>query len=206
MIEVQEKDGRCLRLLTPAGVAEEPGLLIRMAIEQGRYEDAREVLAEAEQGDTGSAEWPMLRAILELRLERNQQAADAFARAERLGACARDCRLGRAGALLGLGAAEEAFEILSSVMSENPADAEVAQWLLRATVATERWSEAAEHLDRYLSLQPDDEAIRFAFASVNARLGRWQLARTQHLHLRSHSSIRGIEDLGRMIEDERCAA
>lgn len=53
MIEVQEKDGRCLRLLTAAGVAEEPGLLIRMAIQQGRYDDAREALAEAEHGDTG---------------------------------------------------------------------------------------------------------------------------------------------------------
>lgn len=139
----------------------------------------------------------MLRAILELRLERNHQAADAFARAETLGARARDRRLGRAAALLRLGAAEEAFEILSGVMSENPADAEVAQWLLRAAVATERWSEAAEHLDRYLALRPADEAIRFAFASANARRGRWQLARTEHQHLCNQGSIRGIEDLDR---------
>ena len=206
MIEIEERDGRRLHVLTQAGIAEEPGLLIRMAIEQGRDEAARAALDDAQSEEPQSGEWPKLRGILELRVGNNDAAAEAFRTAEALGASARDCQLGRAGALLAIGMADEAFELLSGAMADNPRAPELAQWLLRAGAATGRLAEVAPHLAHYLSLEPEDDAIRFAFASVNARLGRWRLARTHHERLRRSGAIRGLQDLERVIEEEQCAA
>ena len=59
-----------------------------------------------------------------------------------------------------------AWERFLEVLAENPDDAEAIHWLLRAGTAQNRWQELSEQLRAYVTRNPADLAVRFAFAGV----------------------------------------
>ena len=71
----------------------------------------------------------------------------------------------------------------------------------------EKWDDLSDLLETHLEVRPDDDAARFAYAGVNLRLGRFDLARRHHDILRERrTDLPGLDDLSRLLEPERLAA
>jgi len=171
--------------------------LAREALESGRLDDAAAaidvVLADApEHADA----W-MMRGVLDLQQARHDAAAEAFARAERLGADRRKARLGAGMAALGLGERERAWSIFDGVATEHADDPEAMHWLLCAGTALERWDALAARLDDFVARNPAQHAVRFALAAVCIRLGARRRAHAHYDALAAEvPGFEGLDDLG----------
>jgi GT2 family glycosyltransferase/thioredoxin-like negative regulator of GroEL len=205
------------RLCSQAGVPHHAPALWRrlLALEENR--DARAALAtEAlERRDVASARehvaallgrapedaqgW-LVRGVVDLQSNAHAEAADAFARAETLGADRRKARLGRAMAQLAGGRSTDAWSLLAEIVVEHPDDPEALHWLLRAGCALERWAALRPILAAYVERNPDDAAIRFALAGVHVRLAELDAARTQYERLRASApQLDGLATLAQAI-------
>ena len=77
---------------------------------------------------------------------------------------------------------------------------EAIHWLLRAGTAQNRWQELGEYLHRYVTRNPGDLAVRFAFAGVLLRDERIEAARREYETLQMLApDYDGLEQLGQAI-------
>ncbi len=185
----------------------EPDLLIREALERGMLveaEDAiRELIAAEPEGHDG---W-LLRGVHDLLRGEFHDGVTAFDRALRLGARRREAQLGLGQAQLGIEDYEAGWITLRELAQHEPDDPEVLHWMLRAGLALERWEALADHLRDYLGRNPDDDAARFAFASVAYRGGQLAEARAQHDILSAREvPLDGLDELEALLEPETLAA
>lgn len=185
----------------------DPDLLIREALERGMLEEAGEAIEALLAADSEHHEGWFLKGVHGL-LSGNYAGASAwFEKSRERGADSRAARLGHAQALLGALRAEPAWSILRDLAQDEPGDAEVLHWLLRAGTALEQWDALAVTLHGYLTKHPSDDAARFAYAGVSLRRGQVAEAQLQHDILRaSQSEVIGLEDLTRLLEPETLAA
>lgn len=185
----------------------EPDLLIREALERGMLVEAqdaiRELITARPEGHDG---W-LLQGVHDLLRGEFRGAERAFARSLQLGARRREAQLGLGQAQLGTEAYEAGWSTLRDLARHEPDDPEVLHWLLRAGLALERWSALADHLRGYLGRNPDDDAARFAWASVAYRQGELAVAREQHGILRAKEArLDGLDELEALLEPETLAA
>jgi predicted Zn-dependent protease len=173
----------------------------RTALEHGRLDDAAaavDVLLATRPDDPDA--W-MLRGVLDLQRGAAAAAAESFAHAERHGADRRKVRLGAGMAALGLGDGERAWALFTDVAGDDEDDPEAMHWLLCAGTALERWDALAERLDRFVSRNPTQHAVRFALGAVCLRLGARDRAREHYEALRlAAPGLEGLDDLRSALE------
>lgn len=103
-------------------------------------------------------------------------------------------------AAMGRAYTQGAWERFLEVLDENPDDAEAIHWLLRAGTAQNRWPELGEQLHRFVTRNPGDVAVRFAFAGVLLRDERVEAARREYDALQTLApGYEGLDQLGRAI-------
>jgi glycosyltransferase involved in cell wall biosynthesis/molybdenum cofactor biosynthesis enzyme MoaA/tetratricopeptide (TPR) repeat protein len=174
--------------------------LARLALEEGRLDEAAERIDALLAKAPGRGESWLLKGVLDLERRQHAAAAIDFEAAARAGADSRRCRLGLAMALVGEGRADRAWEQLAELVLEYPGDPEVMHWLLRAGCALERWTELAPPLKRYLQVKPEDSSVRFALAGVQVRLEQWTHAHAEYETLqRTAPDLKGLDDLGQVL-------
>jgi GT2 family glycosyltransferase/tetratricopeptide (TPR) repeat protein/SAM-dependent methyltransferase len=188
---------RCLAL---ADAPAERVALVRMLIEQKNLPSAEEHLRILLASSPDHAEGLLLRGILCMQREQYQQAEDAFASALQQGADHRKCLMGMGMAAMGRAYSQGAWERFLEVLAAYPDDAEAIHWLLRAGTAQNRWVELNGHLQRYVSRNPGDLAVRFALAGVLVRAERLDEARREFDALQAVApELDGLAELGRVI-------
>ncbi len=174
--------------------------LIRMLVEQKNLVDAEEHLRILLESSPDHAEGLLLKGILCMQREQYEQAERSFALAMKEGADRRKCLMGVGMAAMGRAYTQGAWEQFLEVLEENPDDAEAIHWLLRAGTAQNRWSELGERLHRYVTRNPGDVAVRFAFAGVLLRGERVEAARREYDALQTLApGSDGLDQLGRAI-------
>lgn len=152
------------------------------------------------------AEGLLLRGILCMQREQYREAETAFSSALREGADRKKCLMGMGMASLGRAYAQGAWERFLQVFAENPDDAEVVHWLLRAGTAQNRWMELSRQLRSYVSRNPGDLAARFALASVLLRAEQIEEAQQEYSRLRALSpSYDGLTELGQALAGKEAA-
>lgn len=182
--------------------------LVRLALFRGRLEEARRRLPQllGEAPDHGEG-W-LLKGVIAIQDADWEAAEGAFDGAYRRGADARRARLGKAMAQVSAGRCEVAWDVLTPLAMEYPADEDVLHWLLRAGVAQEKWDELAVALEAHLAAVPDSDSGRFALAGIEVRRGRIDRARHHFTELLDRESvIDGLDELAAAIDraEDRCS-
>ncbi len=180
--------------------------VISEALECGLLAEAETAIDQMEESAPEDPRPHHLRGVLAMLRGDAAAAADAFRRALRSPGAPAETRLGLATALLDLGTATEAWEVLAPLRIDPPEDARYRHWLIRAGAAAERWAELASLLELCLERTPADHATRFALAGVYLRLGRPADARREHRRLcDEHPELDGLEELARRLEEAGAA-
>lgn len=152
------------------------------------------------------AEALLLRAILHMQREQYREAEIAFTTALNQNANRRKCLMGIGMASMGRAYPQGAWQTFLRVLAENPDDAEVIHWLLRAGTAQNRWRELSTQLHNFLARNPSDLAVRFAYAGVLLRGDQVEAARHEYEQLRALSpSYDGLAELGQAIAGKESA-
>ncbi len=174
--------------------------LIRMFLEQKNLPGAEEHLRILLGASPDHAEGLLLKGILYMQREQYEQAEIAFGSAMREGADRKKCLMGMGMAAMGRAYPQGAWERFLQVLADHPDDAEAIHWLLRAGTAQNRWQELGERLRTYVSRNPGDLAIRFAFASVLLRSEQVEAAHREYDEIRKLApSYDGLDQLGQAI-------
>ncbi|MGE3979361.1 MAG: glycosyltransferase [Nitrospira sp.] len=174
--------------------------LIRSLLEQNDLQGADRHLQSLLSSSPNHAEGLLLNGILCMQREQYEQAEHAFASAMREGGDRRKCLMGMGMSSMGRAYTQGAWERFLAVLAENHDDAEAIHWLLRAGAAQNRWQELSEQLHRYVTRNPADVAVRFAFAGVLLRDGRIEAARREYDALQTLApGYDGLDQLGQAI-------
>jgi Flp pilus assembly protein TadD len=175
---------------------------VRAALGRGDVARAREVVQRLLERSPADGQAWLMSGVIDIQSGDYDAARDAFERARSHGAEARRALKGIGMAELGRGCAEEAWSVFTSLLDEQPDDAEALHWLLRAGASLQRWRALAPLLVRYLGRCPDDASARFALAGVRLREGRIDLARVEHDRLRREvPDFQGLDDLAAALEE-----
>ncbi|HEX7766248.1 MAG TPA: FkbM family methyltransferase [Nitrospira sp.] len=146
------------------------------------------------------AEALLLRAILHMQREQYREAEIAFTTALNQGANRKKCLIGIGMASMGRAYPQGAWQTFLRVLAENPDDAEVIHWLLRAGTAQNRWRELSVQLHNYLARNPSDLSVRFAYAGVLLRADQVDASRQEYDQLRALApTYEGLVELGQAI-------
>ena len=146
------------------------------------------------------AEARLLRAILHMQREQYREAEIAFTTALNQGADRKKCLMGIGMASMGRAYPQGAWQTFLRVLAENPDDAEVMHWLLRAGTAQNRWRELSVQLRNFLARNPSDLSVRYAYAGVLLRADQVEAARQEYDQLRALApSYEGLVELGQAI-------
>ena len=182
-------------------------LMIREALERGMIDEAGDAIRALISADPNSQDAWLMRGVHDLIRGEFAEAETAFDRACSLGGNAREASLGLAQAQLGTKAYGDAWVTLSGLAQRETGDAEVLHWLLRAGLALENWAPLADHVEEYLSYKPEDDAARFAFASVLYRMDDVAEAQAQAEVLRERcATVEGLDELEGLLEPATLAA
>ena len=180
--------------------------LIRSLLEQKDLRGADSHLQALFVSSPNHAEGLLLKGILCMQREQYEQAELAFSSARQEGADRKKCLMGMGMAAMGRAYTQGAWERFLEVLAENPDDAEAIHWLLRAGTAQNRWQELGGQLHRYVTRNPGDLAVRFAFASVLLRDERIEAARREYETLRTLApGYDGLDQLGQAIAGKQAA-
>jgi GT2 family glycosyltransferase/glycosyltransferase involved in cell wall biosynthesis/2-polyprenyl-3-methyl-5-hydroxy-6-metoxy-1,4-benzoquinol methylase/Flp pilus assembly protein TadD len=146
------------------------------------------------------AEALLLRAILHMQREQYREAEIAFTTALNQGANRKKCLMGIGMASMGRAYPQGAWQTFLRVLAENPDDADVIHWLLRAGTAQNRWRELSVQLHNYLARNPSDLSVRFAYAGVLLRADQVDTSRQEYDQLRALAPMyEGLVELGQAI-------
>ncbi|MCC6141056.1 MAG: glycosyltransferase [Nitrospira sp.] len=146
------------------------------------------------------AEALLLRAILHMQREQYREAEIAFTTALNHGATRKKCLMGIGMASMGRAYPQGAWQTFLRVLAENPDDAEVIHWLLRAGTAQNRWRELSVQLQNYLARNPSDLSVKFAYAGVLLRADRLEVSRQEYDQLCALApTYEGLIELGQAI-------
>ena len=146
------------------------------------------------------AEALLLRAILHMQREQYREAEIAFTTALNQGANRKKCLMGIGMASMGRAYPQGAWQTFLRVLAENPDDADVIHWLLRAGTAQNRWRELSVQLHNYLARNPSDLSVRFAYAGVLLRADQVDASRQEYDQLRALApTYEGLVELGQAI-------
>ncbi len=146
------------------------------------------------------AEALLLRAILHMQREQYREAEIAFTTALNQGADRKKCLMGIGMASMGRAYPQGAWQTFLRVLAENPDDAEVIHWLLRAGTAQNRWRELSVQLRNFLARNPSDLSVRFAYAGVLLRAEQVEAAHHEYDRLRALApSYDGLVELEQAI-------
>jgi len=146
------------------------------------------------------AEALLLRAILHMQREQYREAEIAFTTALNQGANRKKCLMGIGMASMGRAYPQGAWQTFLRVLAENPDDAEVIHWLLRAGTAQNRWRELSVQLHNYLARNPSDLSVRFAYAGVLLRADQVDASHQEYDQLRALApTYEGLVELGQAI-------
>jgi len=146
------------------------------------------------------AEALLLRAILHMQREQYREAEIAFTTALNQGANRKKCLMGIGMASMGRAYPQGAWQTFLRVLAENPDDADVIHWLLRAGTAQNRWRELSVQLHNYLARNPSDLSVRFAYAGVLLRADQVDVSRQEYDQLRALApTYEGLVELGQAI-------
>ena len=137
-----------------------------------------------------------MRAVLAMQLGEHDTALESFAGALARGANPYRAKLGMGMALTASQRFEEAWSMLNELTERYASESRLAHSLFSVGVALRRWGPMVGPLNRYLQLNPADDAMRFALASVCLRAGDHHLARSHYQTLRERTpDYRGLEEL-----------
>ncbi len=146
------------------------------------------------------AEALLLRAILHMQREQYREAEIAFTTALNQGASRKKCLMGIGMASMGRAYPQGAWQTFLRVLAENPDDADVIHWLLRAGTAQNRWRELSVQLHNFLARNPSDLSVRFAYAGVLLRADQVDASRQEYDQLRALApTYEGLVELGQAI-------
>lgn len=146
------------------------------------------------------AEALLLRAILHMQREQYREAEIAFTTALNQGANRKKCLMGIGMASMGRAYPQGAWQTFLRVLAENPDDADVIHWLLRAGTAQNRWRELSVQLHNFLARNPSDLSVRFAYAGVLLRDEQVDASRQEYDQLRALApEHEGLVELGQAI-------
>ena len=146
------------------------------------------------------AEALLLRAILHMQREQYREAEIAFTTALNQGANRKKCLMGIGMASMGRAYPQGAWQTFLRVLAENPDDADVIHWLLRAGTAQNRWRELSVQLHNFLARNPSDLSVRFAYAGVLLRADQVDASRQEYDQLRALApTYEGLVELGQAI-------
>jgi GT2 family glycosyltransferase/2-polyprenyl-3-methyl-5-hydroxy-6-metoxy-1,4-benzoquinol methylase/tetratricopeptide (TPR) repeat protein len=146
------------------------------------------------------AEALLLRAILHMQREQYREAEIVFTTALNQGANRKKCLMGIGMASMGRAYPQGAWQTFLRVLAENPDDADVIHWLLRAGTAQNRWRELSVQLHNYLARNPSDLSVRFAYAGVLLRADQVDASRQEYDQLRALApAYEGLAELGQAI-------
>ncbi|MEK7273533.1 MAG: hypothetical protein AAB047_06840, partial [Nitrospirota bacterium] len=146
------------------------------------------------------AEALLLRAILHMQREQYREAEIAFTTALNQGANRKKCLMGIGMASMGRAYPQGAWQTFLRVLAENPDDADVIHWLLRAGTAQNRWRELSGQLHNFLARNPSDLSVRFAYAGVLLRADQVDASRQEYDQLRALApTYEGLIELGQAI-------
>ena len=146
------------------------------------------------------AEALLLRAILHMQREQYREAEIAFTTALNQGANRKKCLMGIGMASMGRAYPQGAWQTFLRVLAENPDDADVIHWLLRAGTAQNRWRELSVQLHNFLARNPSDLSVRFAYAGVLLRDDQVDAARQEYNQLLALApAYEGLIELGQAI-------
>ena len=174
--------------------------LIRSLLEQNDLRGADSHLQSLLAASPSHAEGLLLKGVLCMQREQYEQAERAFASARQAGADRKKCLMGMGMAAMGRAYTQGAWERFLEVLADNPDDGEAIHWLLRAGTAQNRWQELGEQLHRFVTRNPGDVAVRFAFAGVLLRGEQIEAARREYETLQTLASgYDGLDQLGQMI-------
>lgn len=144
------------------------------------------------------AEALLLRAILHMQREQYREAEIAFTTALNQGANRKTCLMGIGMASLGRAYPQGAWQTFLRVLAENPDDAEVIHWLLRAGTAQNRWRELSVQLRNFLARNPSELSVRFAYAGVLLRDDQVEAARHEYDQL--HALAPSYDGLAELLQ------
>lgn len=146
------------------------------------------------------AEALLLRAILHMQREQYREAEIAFTTALNQGGNRKKCLMGIGMASMGRAYPQGAWQTFLRVLAENPDDADVIHWLLRAGTAQNRWRELSVQLHNFLARNPSDLSVRFAYAGVLLRDDQVDAARQEYNQLLALApAYEGLIELGQAI-------
>ncbi|NOS78022.1 MAG: glycosyltransferase [Nitrospira sp.] len=146
------------------------------------------------------AEALLLRAILHMQREQYREAEISFTTALNQGAHRKKCLMGIGMASMGRAYPQGAWQTFLRVLAENPDDADVIHWLLRAGTAQNRWRELSVQLHNFLARNPSDLSVRFAYAGVLLRADQVDASRQEYDQLRALApTYEGLVELGQAI-------
>ncbi len=157
--------------------------IIREALSKGQVTAAASRLEALLKHYPSHAEGLLLKAILHMQREQYRDAEIAFTTALNQGADRRKCLMGIGMASMGRAYPQGAWQTFLRVLGENPDDAEVIHWLLRAGTAQNRWPELCVQLRNYVARNPSDISARFAYAGVLLRADHVEQARQEYAQL-----------------------
>jgi GT2 family glycosyltransferase/Flp pilus assembly protein TadD len=174
--------------------------LTRNALEKGALDEAEQhIQGLITQNPTDGEGW-LLQGILALQRQDFVTAKVAFENALRSSNNPRKARKGLGMATMGLNQMETAWDMFATVLADEIDDAETIHSLLRVGTALERWEPLAEHLAKYLKLNPGELSVRFALAGVHTRLGNMGAARQEYDTIRMlNPTFEGLDDLAMVL-------
>ena len=173
---------------------------IRAALAGGQLSAAASRVDALLQQQPTHAEALLLRAILHMQRGQYREAEIAFTTALNQGAHRKKCLMGLGMASMGRAYPQGAWQTFLRVLAENPDDADVIHWLLRAGTAQNRWRELSVQLHNYLARNPSDVSVRFAYAGVLLRGDQVDAARQEYDQLRALApTYEGLVELGQAI-------
>lgn len=168
----------------------------RDAMMGGQLREATSLVKQLEREAPQHPETWLVRAVLAMQLAEHETALESFSGALARGANPYRAKLGMGMALTASQRFEEAWAILSELTERYASESRLAHSLFRVGVALRRWGPMVGPLERYLQLNPGDDAMRFALASVCLRAGDQHLARSHYETLRERTpDYRGLEEL-----------
>lgn len=189
------------RLLTLCEDADARFDLAKQAIAEGKLDEAQGHLDRLPSHAANGGEASLLRGVLAMQRRAFSQAANAFETALAHGADRRKALMGMGMASLGAGEIERSWEAFLALLKQEPDDAEVLHWVLRAGTALGRWKDLAEVLARFVDRNPGDLAARFALAGVLVREGRIAEARQEQQVLQLlDPQYEGLDALARALD------
>lgn len=173
---------------------------IRAALSGGQLSTAASRVDALLKQYPAHAEALLLRAILHMQREQYREAEIAFTTALNQGANRKKCLMGIGMASMGRAYPQGAWQTFLRVLAENPDDAGVIHWLLRAGTAQNRWHELTVQLRNFLARNPSELSVRFAYAGVLLRDEQVEAARHEYDQLRALApSYDGLVELEQAI-------